>query len=313
MSAIPAGYALTRSGRLRKLGPAWAEGAQAARVSTQGASLEVEKNMTKQTGVGRGNGKKTIACQLCQRVVSDATGAQKYCVDCSEIRARERTRKWAGANKESAKLYHQRSGRVNREAETARLQEAGTAISRQNARSIAWYTDSEPEIATLVRVAVPFHYGMSKNRLWSMSAPSGHVFMRQEIKDTKAAIAAAISTSINRDCVKFQPAKIWIDLLVQKPNHRGDAVNVLDLVCDALKEAIGVDDRWFSIRRLDWEVVKDNPMIFIGIGQEDEEERRVCSYCGQQRTIDNFTTHLRVCDLCRIAASALNPRGRLAK
>jgi hypothetical protein len=72
--------------------------------------------------------------------------------------------------------------------------------------------------------------------------------------------------------------KVWIDILVQKPNHKGDAV----------KDTLPVDDRWFCIRRLDWEIVKDNPRLFVGIGQESDENCQVCSCCGQIKPFLEF-------------------------
>ncbi len=89
-------------------------------------------------------------------------------------------------------------------------------------------------------------------------------------------------------CVRIAHNKVWLDILVQKPNHKGDAVNVVDLICDAVKEAVGVDDRWFSIRRLDWEIVKENPRLFVGIGQDSDVDSQVCSYCGQIKPFEEF-------------------------
>jgi hypothetical protein len=100
--------------------------------------------------------------------------------------------------------------------------------------------------------------------------------------------------------------KLWIDLFVQKPDARGDAVNLVDLVCDALKKAAGVDDRWFSIRHLDWEIVKVNPQIFVGLGQEEVSDVQACSCCGRLLTFDAFGKRKsnksgigRVCYECR--------------
>ena len=87
---------------------------------------------------------------------------------------------------------------------------------------------------------------------------------------------------------EFFNNKVWLDVLVQKPNHKGDAVNVLDLVCDAIKEAIGVDDRWFAIRRLDWEIVKDNPRLVLGVSQDSDVDSQLCSYCGQIKPFAAF-------------------------
>lgn len=100
--------------------------------------------------------------------------------------------------------------------------------------------------------------------------------------------------------------KLWIGLFVEKPDHRGDAINVVDLVCDGIRDAIDVDDRWFCLQFVDWRVNKADPKIFIQIGQEDVEPSQVCSYCGQILVLESFTKktgnphgHDRVCRECR--------------
>lgn len=110
--------------------------------------------------------------------------------------------------------------------------------------------------------------------------------------------------------------KVWIDILVQKPDHRGDAVNVIDLVCDALKDALPVDDRWFCIRRLDWEIAKENPRLFIGIGQASDQDCQICSYCGQIKELEAFNRSRsrplgvgRECKDCRRAGRLLARHG----
>jgi hypothetical protein len=75
---------------------------------------------------------------------------------------------------------------------------------------------------------------------------------------------------------------------VQKPDARGDALNVIDAVSDAIKGVLGVDDRWYSVKRLDWQIVKDDPQIYIGISQKSDGDKRICSYCGRILTLDMF-------------------------
>ena len=86
----------------------------------------------------------------------------------------------------------------------------------------------------------------------------------------------------------FYQNKIWLDILVQKPDHRGDAVNVVDLVCDGIKRGIGVDDRWFCIRRLDWQIEKHDPLLLIGIRQKATENCLVCPHCGAIKPFSEF-------------------------
>lgn len=138
----------------------------------------------------------------------------------------------------------------------------------------------------MVRVKVPFSYRASKNAIWSMGARSGHVFARRAAKEYRSALAMEIRMASRS--VEWHEAKVWIDILVEKPDMRGDAVNVIDLVCDAVKDAIGVDDRWFSIRRVDWAVVKDGPCLYVGVSQVATEAQRACSVCGSIKPLTSF-------------------------
>lgn len=82
--------------------------------------------------------------------------------------------------------------------------------------------------------------------------------------------------------------KTWVSFFVQKPNHKCDAINVVDTVCDALKKVMGLDDRWFSIGQVDWEIVREQGRIYIRVAQESDEDTLSCSHCGRVLTLDNF-------------------------
>lgn len=160
------------------------------------------------------------------------------------------------------------------------------------------------ELDWLVRINVPFSYSASKNHIWSNTA-RGHVFMRSESREWRDMTINRVQNALSD--VRIKQNRLWIDIFVQKPDHRGDAVNFVDLICDAIKRAIPLDDRWYSLRRVDWEIVKGEPSIFIGIGQEiGVEDCQVCSYCGGIHTFEKFTKnrstksgYSRVCRECR--------------
>lgn len=152
-------------------------------------------------------------------------------------------------------------------------------------RAPFWYDNSVPDLIWMLRVTVPFTYAASKNHIYARRR-SGHLFLRAESKAKRAEISATIRAGLGDRKVAHN--KIWIDILVQKPNHSGDAINVVDLVCDAVKDAVAVDDRWFCIRRLDWQIVKDDPQLIIGLGQETTEDAQVCSCCGQIKPLAAF-------------------------
>lgn len=227
---------------------------------------------------------KTIPCEDCGQVCEQTGPSQKYCKPCSHKRSLKRKQKWSNSHRPTSsekKRWSQRSKPPN---ELSR--EAGLEENRKHKRSIFWYEESTPGLRWMLRVMVPFSYATSKNHIYALR-DQGHLFLRKESKAKRQEITLAIRQGLTDRKVAHN--KIWIDMLVQKPNHRGDAINVVDLVCDAVKDAVPVDDRWFCIRRLDWEIVKEDPQLIIGIGQETCEDAQVCSYCGQIKPLSAFT------------------------
>lgn len=246
-----------------------------------------------------------IDCAECGQRVQKNGPMQKYCPPCSEMRDKSRKNAWQKKKYANDPSYRDKAKQVrerNRTREREQRIELGTKLSAQASRSIAWMGEEGPALHSLVRVSFPFSYKYSKNRLWSYAGDRGHVYRRREIKSAHNAMVWEIKHSLGS--IRFVNAKVWLDILVQKPNHRGDAVNVVDFVCDAVKDAIGVDDRWFSIRRLDWEIVKENPRLIIGIGQEAITDERACSYCGRTLPLTHFRKGRRECSSCRAPTRA---------
>ncbi len=190
---------------------------------------------------------------------------------------------WARENPQSGEVVARKIKQLKVVQSKAR--EAGIAISSDSADSIAWNASEPIEMLWTVRVAVPFSYAASKNHIYGMTR-FGHKYLRKESTAFRDELTLRLQNALRS--VKVAHNKVWLDILVQKTNHRGDAVNVLDLVCDAAKVAVGVDDRWFSIRRLDWQVTKSNPKIFIGLSQDSDLDCQVCSYCGRVLELEMF-------------------------
>jgi hypothetical protein len=181
------------------------------------------------------------------------------------------------------------------------LESRGIAISARDSENIGAFRS--PVLVWVVRIAVPFTYAASKNHIYTSRA-SGHISLRKEANQMRAAIGLSVKQALSGRPIKQN--KLWVDIFVQKPNHKGDAVNVVDLVCDAIKAVIPVDDRWFCLRGVDWQITKSNPMIYIGIGQEHVEDAQVCSSCGRILALTEFAAnrankrgHGRNCHECR--------------
>lgn len=234
----------------------------------------------------------TMECQRCGVQAPRRGPVQKYCVPCSDARNQERNKR-AVAQRKSAK-----SAIIARGMET----------SKANKTSLTWADQEGPCLDWVVRVAVPFMYAASKNHIYAINA-KGHVALRQEAKAYRAALALTLQSRLRK--IKIGHKKLWIDIFVEKSSHQGDAVNVIDLVCDAIQDATGLNDRWYCIRRLDWSVSKHEPRLIVGIGQESGPDVQICSYCGRALSFDKFNKHKgnplgigRECKECRSAVES---------
>lgn len=213
-----------------------------------------------------------IICKRCDQPAPRTGPRQFYCRKCSDELHTERQNKWA---REHPQPLAKR--RVWDAARVSRTTQNGIDLSRRVEMTMADTMESV-ELLWLVRFTYPFSYAASKNHIYALR-PGGHIAMREESSSFRKRLTAYVAAMMaGRRLVQH---KVWIDLLVQKPNHRGDAINILDLVADAIKDALQVDDRWFCLRRLDWQIVKTDPQIYIGIGQEANEDHQACSSCGR--------------------------------
>ena len=236
-----------------------------------------------------------MACESCGASCVRKSAMQKYCPSCSAVADLKRKRRWAQSHKLPRATA---SDAVNRRR--LQIEGRGAALNEEERAGLWWPAElEEPELTWLVRTWIPFNYAASKNHAWSRAA-RGHVFLRREHKDLRDALVYRLRAAMPGRTVVED--RVWLDILVQKPDHRGDAVNVLDMVCDAVKEATGVDDRWYCVRRLDWQIVKQEPRLYVGVGQADSVPKRVCSKCGRVRPVNEFpggTQIRRICAGCR--------------
>lgn len=219
-----------------------------------------------------------IVCAECGLAALRTGPMQKYCRSCSERRDLVRKRLWAREHPQ------QRDHAANYAERRAEKLARGKVASAEHAHNIAWLEDP-PALRWLVRISVPFTYRISKNSLFGMNR-RGHVFLREEAKAARNAIILRLTEAMRGQPVAHN--RLWIDILVQKPNHKGDAINVIDSVCDGIKMAVPLDDRWYSLRRVDWQIVKDDPRLFIGVGQDDVRDIQPCSICGALKPFDEF-------------------------
>lgn len=176
----------------------------------------------------------------------------------------------------------------------AALIKAGADESHKSSKSILWDSNQRPNLVNVVKMKIPFTWALSKNSQWSYRR-EGYVYLRAEAK----AVRESITQSLLMKDHGFVQGKVWVDICVQKPEHRGDAVNFVDAICDAVKKGINIDDRWFSLGLVDWQIVKKDPFIIISIGQEYTEPHQVCCYCGAIKHRDQFQGKKKIGRECR--------------
>lgn len=141
-------------------------------------------------------------------------------------------------------------------------------------------------LAWSVDASVPFDWLWSKNRMW---APRRGTYARRladHARSRRDLLTFALRAVLRGQRVANNV--LLVQIQVEIPDHRGDAINCLDLVCDAVEAATGLDDRWYAISGLTWSVVKVNPQLRVWIGQKDTTDSKVCGRCGEVLPFEAF-------------------------
>lgn len=153
-------------------------------------------------------------------------------------------------------------------------------------------------LAWSVEVRLPY-----EPKAWTKNAEYGYgrdrVWISKDHRTAREHLGALIALAMRGRTVATN--KLWLDILVERPNHSSDAINVLDGVADAVKSVIDLDDRWFAVRRLDWTVVPLGGQLYVALGQEHTWAARICSSCGRVLPLDQFGRGR----LCRTCATLL--------
>lgn len=213
-------------------------------------------------------------CPNCRRSFQKKVGQQKYCGDaCKREVARINQRRWVAAHPQKKLEHGRKSARLSNE----RRREYISTVEDESREAI-WFMNEPPELIWYVLIKIPYNPSFSKNGMY-IRGKGGRVAYSDGARTARDELTIRIRNAFQNTDIQPVPAKVWIDILVRKQEARGDAINFVDVICDAIKDGIGVDDRWFSIRRLDWIVSRNPPIIHIGIGQETSESHKICSVC----------------------------------
>lgn len=126
-----------------------------------------------------------------------------------------------------------------------------------------WSSDQIPN--ELFTICLPTDFSASKNKMFHRgNRRLGYTKEAKKFKDDVTLLCRAAM----RDCREVEPKrKVWLSIHVEMSKHLGDAANFVEIIQDGVRDAIGVDDRYFSLWRLDWSIAKFQPNIYIGVAQ----------------------------------------------
>lgn len=192
----------------------------------------------------------------------------------------------------------------NRKKSLDSLNRARAVGVKRSADEPSQKDEVEFDLSRCISIEIPWSTSLSKNNLFGRGAQHKRVYMKEESKTVREQIAWLVKEQMLKHKIEFVTGKIWLDIFVQKPDAgAGDAINVLDLIADSIEDAVGINDKWFCIKGIDWEIKKENPMIYIEVGQGSHEPQHICSYCGIIQNVSNFTKqkrgYSRMCCHCR--------------
>lgn len=101
---------------------------------------------------------------------------------------------------------------------------------------------------------------------------------RTEHTKARAELAAAIGEQPG----EWYRAHLSIYLKVIMPRFLTDAVNYVDGVADAVRDGVGIDDKWFRFT-VDWAIDKENPRLELQVVQAATEHHAWCPRCSRIR------------------------------
>ena len=226
-------------------------------------------------------------CDKCKTVFEKRAPAQRFCMDCAKWRDKARKISW---QREQDLLFgsgHRREAPGLQVKRRVQRKEIGEAIGIQNIKAFSALPTRE-DARKVIRFEFPNDGYLSKNSLINIGMISGKPFtyVRKDITKRKEIIGLLVMSQLGS--FSWPRSKTWVDVMVQKHMVGSDAINVVDTVCDAIKKGLGVDDEWFCIGTLDWEVVKKDPKICVQISTYDSAHQKVCGCCWQIKPETEF-------------------------
>lgn len=112
------------------------------------------------------------------------------------------------------------------------------------------------------------------------------MYIPEEVRKAKEVLEREICAAGG----EWYDGRVRMSLYIEKPDHRGDAINFVDVIADVACRTIGVDDRWFEIGEVGWDVVTParSPRIYLTLEQDVTEHHKFCGDCKRELPVAIF-------------------------
>lgn len=159
-----------------------------------------------------------------------------------------------------------------------------------------------------VTASVPFDWKWSKNRMWLAIAGSYARRLAPHARARRDDLAMLLRVQLAKSTYRVANNKLRFGIHVTMPDHRGDAINCLDLVADGIECATELNDRWFELASLTWSFDPTDPHLEVWIGQESDIDVQFCGgVCAELLTLEHFNkgrNQFGKCTVCRACQAA---------
>lgn len=122
-------------------------------------------------------------------------------------------------------------------------------------------------IGEKLKCVVPYNTHYSKNKKYYAQIRGSFRVIRKEYRTASHQLLSLFNNSFTNHPFKDQE-KLWVKIYAHRPDFKSDIQNFEECICDALKESIKIDDRYYSLI-IDWELNRKDPKIEIEIWQGD--------------------------------------------
>ena len=114
-----------------------------------------------------------------------------------------------------------------------------------------------------IAIELPLDWNLSKNKKYIGRTKK---VLNTDYVACKRDVSSLVYREVLSKGVTFEKGKIWITIYVVKKNLRGDCINLIEGIADAIKTQIGVDDNVYSVV-CDW-FIGPETKVFVKIKQD---------------------------------------------